>query len=78
MGMKRLIKFESLATNSWHAKSFAKLKPEEVAYCVEFIKKNDHLEPLPFSALCNRLFLDEPVKPKNWVRMSELLSCANT
>lgn len=76
--MTRLQKFESLRDHYWLKKSFKKLSKEEILLTREFIQDREHLNEEGFELAVNRMFLDQSVKPKNWIVISELLSNCNS
>jgi hypothetical protein len=75
---RRLQIFESYRTHPWLKKAYAKLKSDEIALAHGFIKSHTNLDKASFEKAINRMFLDTPVKPKNWTVINELLTCANS
>jgi hypothetical protein len=57
-----------------------KLKINEEIILINFLQTADELGfgPNEFEFKTNRLFLDNPNKPKNWSVICEILSCVNT
>lgn len=75
--MNRLVKFEALKDHAWHGRSFAKLTAQELSLAREFIASNSTLGKGDFEYAVNRMFLDKQ-KPKNFMHILELLTCANS
>jgi hypothetical protein len=73
----RRIKFESYSTHAWLKRVYAKLTADERAFALRFIDEHDALDRGAFESAVNRLFFNANHKSKNWLRVSELLSCCN-
>jgi hypothetical protein len=76
--MTRLEKFESLQNHPWLKKSWGKLKTVEREIARQFLNENAQLDRGQFEFKVNRMFLDQPNKPKNWTIILELLANANS
>lgn len=74
--MTRLEKLHTYKTNAHYGKLWAKLKPEEIKICEDFIAQHNHLDFTKFEEKVNRIFLDQP-KPKNVGLIQEFVSLAN-
>jgi hypothetical protein len=70
--------FESLQNHPWLKKSWGKLKIAERDFARQFLNDHANLDRGQFEFKVNRMFLDQPIKPKNWTIISELLSNANS
>jgi hypothetical protein len=81
--MDRLNKFEKLKLHAWYKTQFAKLKPKNIEFCVDFIMSNNELNKIDFEKAVNRIFVDlgissESKAEQNRLRIcQELLACAN-
>jgi hypothetical protein len=80
--MDRLKKFNRLCDHSWYGKQFKKLGKKHVAFCIEFIIKNNGFDRDSFEIAVNRIFLDHvaaETKAEKNRRMicQELLSVCN-
>ncbi len=76
--MTREQAFLSYKTHAWFNKVYSKLSQAELLECLAFIKEHDSLNKGDFEHKVNRMFLNTADKPKNWSRMLELLTCANS
>lgn len=73
---KRLDKFKSFETHDWLGRLYKKLRKEEVEIAVNFLIQNADSSKDVFFFKINRMFLDNSNKPKNFLLIMELLSCA--
>jgi hypothetical protein len=73
----RLAKFESFASHPWLRKSWARLRAEEREIARTFLVENASLDRAAFERRLNRMFLDQPTKPKHFTTILELLTNAN-
>lgn len=78
MNTIRLEAFNSLQRHPWLGRVFMKLSDAEVKLCRDFILEHKNLTHDQFILKVNRMFLDKPVRPKNWTRIMELLTVAMT
>lgn len=74
--LQRMEKFKSLAKHPFLKKDYAKLKPEEHAFCVAFLAISDGLTDEEFAKSVNRLGLNGELKEfKNpsliWAMLSQ-------
>jgi len=74
----RLARFQEYENHPWHGKRMAKLTLAEMEECVTFLMNYGDLPKDQFEMTVNRMFLDRPKKPKNWLVMQELLACSNS
>lgn len=74
--MNRAEAFQSLKSDSWFSRVFAKTKASDRELCLKFIEENDGLDRADFEFQVNRMFLDKE-KPKNWTLIVELLATSN-
>lgn len=74
----RLQAFERLGQHPWLSRVYNKLKPAELQLAREFIIAQGEASKGAFELAVNRLFLGGVEKPKNWTRILELLTCANS
>lgn len=75
---ERLNRFKSFSTHAWFKRVFKRLSREEIALAERTLLANDAKGKDDFERFCNRLFLDDPDKPKHWMEIRELLANANT
>lgn len=61
-----------------YAKHAQKLKPEDWALIRSICEADASMSIADFEMKANRLFLDNPKKPKGWTTICALLSAANT
>lgn len=64
--MSRLQKFNENKLCPIRGKWYKKLKPADLEFCEKFIKENAQLNKNDFEFKANRVFLDNPDKPKTW------------
>lgn len=64
--MSRIQRFNELQLCPIRGKWFKKLNQEGFDFCVQFIKQNELDSKADFEFKANRLFLDQPIKPKNY------------
>lgn len=80
--MKRARKkaFFDLQSHALLRKPFSKLTGPEIDICLDFIKNHGELPKGDFQEAVNRMFIDMDAedKPKHFVIILEMLSCANT
>lgn len=76
--MDRRAHFESLKEHAWHGRVFGKLTEDEVRRARAFLDANEALSKGDFELAVNRMFLDDPKRPKYWAIISELLLCSNS
>lgn len=76
--MDRRSNFEALKEHAWQGRIFSKLAEEELRRARAFLDANQDLSKGDFEIAINRMFLDDPKKPKHWAIISELLLCANS
>lgn len=72
--MQRLKKMIGLWGHAYYKKFMFKLKDLELAIIADFIKENEDLSRDDFVYKVNRMFLDNPNKPKNYALIQELLT----
>lgn len=72
--MTRAERWAALASHPWHAKRLAKLRPPERAFAESFIAAHGGASADDWQLRVNRLFLDDPQKPKNWTLIIDLLA----
>lgn len=75
---KRVANFEALKTHPWLSRIYARLRGEDVAYARDFLGRHTALAKGDFESAVNRMFMDNPAKPKRWKEIQELLLCANS
>jgi len=73
----RLQKFRSLKEDAYYRKYFKKLSSSDIKFIESFIEANKDLPRDEFEIKANRLFIDNPNKPKNWVALIEFLTSSN-
>lgn len=74
----RLSKLESFKTHPWHARQMKKLKADELAAVVEFIKTNDGLDRDQYALKVNRwMVTDGAPRFKNHSLMWAMASQVN-
>lgn len=78
VNFNRLATFESYATHPWLGKAYKRLSMAERELVRRFIVDNNNLDKGAFEFKVNRMFLDQPNKPKNYTTILELLICANS
>ena len=61
-----------------YAKHAQKMTAREREIVTTFIAENDALYRGAFELKVNRMFLNQPEKPKRWVTICELLTVANS
>jgi hypothetical protein len=66
-----------ISTHPWIKKSFAKLNKADIDFIIAFFNR-DITNRDDAMLICNRLFMDQVNKPKNWKIISELISCGIT
>lgn len=74
----RRTKLEALREHAWFGRGCAKLTKTEWDTCVNFVRDNHALSQVDFERAVNRMFLDAPVKPKNFTIILDLLTACNT
>jgi hypothetical protein len=74
----RVHAFKSLAGHPFLSGIYKKLSGQEVLFCVSWLKTMDKSSHDDVETAINRLFLDQPDKPKNAGIIRELLASANT
>jgi hypothetical protein len=72
--MKREQRFFTYKNHYWYGRLFQRLSVQDIQLCLGFIEKNSELEANKFIYEVNRMFLEVPVKPKNWTLIMELLT----
>lgn len=75
--MTRIDKFKTLRVHPRHSKMIAKLSLFDLAYCDAWIQANDELDQNDFEMRVNRMFMDNPDKPKNWATIMEVIATCN-
>lgn len=71
--------YEAMIQSSYFAiKNNAKLKPNERELIKAFLEHNDKLSIAEREMKANRLFIDQPDKPRNWTLILEMLSWTNS
>lgn len=75
--MNRLDCFNQLESHGWLGRLFKSLSADERTLARRFIESHAQLSKGEFELAINRMFLYQP-KPRNWTKILELLSCANT
>ncbi len=78
LDMKRKFAFRNFENHAWLKKPFSRLNKAELDMALSFIDSNDHLDKGSFEYAINRMFLDNPDKPKHFKEILELLTCANS
>lgn len=76
--MDRQTVFNSLATHPWLGRVYKKLTIKERLQCEVFLVLHTGSDKDRFELAVNRMFLDDPEKPKHYKEMLELLTCANS
>jgi hypothetical protein len=74
----RIQAFEAYQAHPWLKKVYRKLTVEELSFVFAFLKENAGLDKGAFELKVNRLFLDQPNKPKHYREILELLTCSNS
>lgn len=74
---RRAEKFHAYKNHPWLGRVYAKLTRDEILLAEAFMRSNQKLGKGEFEMAINRMFLDKEDKPKNWTRISELLTNAN-
>lgn len=74
----RLKRFREYWTHPWFKRVIKKLGAADIAFAESWIKRHEHLDLNDFQFATNRMFLDDPNKPKKWTIIVELISNANT
>lgn len=69
---------ESYRTRPHFNRIMEKLTTSDMSEIIAFVDDNGDLDRGSMEVKINRLYLDLPNKPKNWTRIQEILSCANS
>jgi hypothetical protein len=75
---RRLAAYRSIQSHPWLGRSWQKLSETDRQAVLSFIEAFKDLDIGPFELKINRLFLDQPEKPRRWKEISEILTCINT
>ena len=76
--MTRLEAWHSLAAHAYYGSAVKRLSVDEKFIAMFRLAEFDKLDGDAFSLAVNRLWLDEPSKPKNYRIIIELLTAANS
>ncbi len=75
--MNRLEKFKTFKVHPRHSKLVAKLTAADRDFCEQWIADRAEMNADDFELAVNRMFMDNPNKPKHWPTIMELISSAN-
>lgn len=75
--MDRISKFNSLKSDAWYKRQFAKLRKSDIEFCENFLESNKNLEQVEFWNKLKMLNIDTKVNiPKKYFLICfELLDC---
>lgn len=76
MSMTRKEAFDNLANHAWQGRVFKMLSADDIKRCHDFLDIHQQLSHDQFIMRVNRMFLDQPDKPKTWTIILELLTSA--
>lgn len=74
--MSRLAAFKALSNHPWFGRIYAKLTAPALIMALAFLEDNKDLSGDDFAFKVNRMFLDQPNKPKGWQIIMDLLTAA--
>ncbi len=74
----RMKNLNDLKEHPWISKLFGKINQKDMDFLIYEIEESDGLDTDQWESRINRLFIDNPNKPKRWKELSEILSSINS
>lgn len=78
MSKRRIEIFHDYKAHPWLSKVYRKLGKGDLEICEKFIFAHDALGKGEFEFAINRMFLDQPIKPRRFPEILEILTCMNS